>query len=81
MKSIIIHSVILILILIFVSRIYISIHPFKIGFEKPYLGIGVFLLTVGILLISHQYYIDGKKDGINFSKDVIKEVMKEEEEK
>jgi len=81
MKSIIIYSVVLILILIFVSRINISIHPFKIGFEKPYLGVGVFLLCVGLVLISCQSYIDGKKDGLNFSKEVIKEVMKEEEVK
>lgn len=81
MKSIIIYSVVLILILVFVSRINISIHPFKIGFEKPYLGVGVFLLTVGIVLISCQSYIDGKKDGLNFSKEVIKEVIKEEEAK
>jgi len=69
----------MILILVFVSRINISIHPFKIGFEKPYLALGVFFLCIGLILISLQSFNDGKKAGLNFSKEVIKEVIKEEE--
>lgn len=66
MKIIIITSVLLLIFLIFASKMQISINPFKITFGSLYSAIGWILILIGIILIQHQSRIDAIKETLDF---------------
>lgn len=79
MKAIVFSIVIIFASLAYIAEISISIKPFKISFERPCLAIGLLFLIIGIWFIHYQSFSDGKKAGLNFSREFIKEIIQEEE--
>jgi len=64
MKTILYYSIIVVIFILpflFMANTTVSIKPFKVTFERPCYSIGVFLIVVGIGLITH----DSRKEGRN----------------
>lgn len=54
--------IMLIVVLLYVGRTTISIKPFRIHMEAPVLLVGIILVSIGTMLISHQIRKDAKNE-------------------
>lgn len=65
MKYTLITLILMILASIYIAKITIHFSPFRISFERPLLGWGLFLLFLGFFIFSVGVYEIGAEDGKN----------------
>lgn len=56
----------------------IEFNPFKIQFERGYFTIGIILIGIGLAFIMHQSKLQGQKEGIDATVEVIQEILIDE---
>ena len=80
MRANLITAIVLLACIILVSKPSISLKPFYISFQSPWIGIAVLFFVLGLMCYGYGTFTQGRKYQLNRSIETLKQQIKDNEE-
>ena len=80
MKSNLLTAIVLLVCIIVVAKPIISLKPFHVSFQAPWLGVAVLFFVLGLVCYGYGTFTAGRKYQFNHSIETLKQQIKANEE-